>query len=396
MIKNMDSKRLSLATASILGQAPRKSIESLSQLIDQAWYRGSWWLNFALPAAWLFEAVARRRRSVYQAKPDKQWKPQLPVIVVGNISVGGTGKTPLVIAIAQQLKQQGYHPGIVSRGYGAQASVFPKEVFASTSAGEGGDEPVLIAKRSACPVVIDPDRVAAVQHLLSLHHCDVIISDDGLQHYALGRDIEIVAIDGQRGLGNHRCLPAGPLRESPSRLAEVDFVVINGDRQAEDSEPGAEEPSASKKDPSAVKKQPSALKKESSASMVYGPHQYKMVLRPGQIQALNAAQEAAQPDSQSQQAIHGVAGIGNPQRFFRTLRAQGYQLIEHRFPDHYCYKQGDFDFELPLAIVMTEKDAVKCQSLNLPNSWYLPVDAQLGNEFWQQLFDQLRIIKNEL
>ena len=196
-------------------------------LLEQAWYRQAAWLKLLRPLSASFTYLAKRRRESFRSS-DKRWTASVPVIVVGNISVGGTGKTPIVLAIIELLKTQGYRPGVVSRGYGANPPRYPWLVEPEQSAKQAGDEPLLIAIRGQVPVVIDPDRPAAVRDLLAHFDCDVVISDDGLQHYALARDIEIAVIDGERGLGNRRCLPEGALREPPERLSEVDFILQNG------------------------------------------------------------------------------------------------------------------------------------------------------------------------
>ena len=199
---------------------------SLEQRITQAWQQDSPWLKLLLPLSWLFVAIASARRRYLQSRHQGQAF-KAPVIIVGNISVGGSGKTPLILALVSALKQRGFKPGVVSRGYGGKAVSYPLGVNAQTAVAESGDEPLLIAQLAECPVVVDADRNAAVAYLLSHNDCDLVLSDDGLQHYRLHRDIEIVVIDGQRGFGNGRCLPAGPLRESQERLGQADFVVVN-------------------------------------------------------------------------------------------------------------------------------------------------------------------------
>ncbi|MEH6467801.1 MAG: tetraacyldisaccharide 4'-kinase, partial [Porticoccus sp.] len=198
---------------------------SISTFLEQAWYRRSSWVLLLVPLSWLFRAVVTVRR-YYQQKVKPNPSLSVPVIVVGNISVGGTGKTPLLLALASHLKEQGYRPGVISRGYGGSASGYPILVSAESIAAEVGDEPLLLA--SACPVVVDPDRYRAAKSLLEQTDCDLILSDDGLQHYRLPRDIEIAVVDGERGFGNGQCLPAGPLREPVSRLQYFDFILTNG------------------------------------------------------------------------------------------------------------------------------------------------------------------------
>jgi tetraacyldisaccharide 4'-kinase len=276
------------------------------------------------------------------------------VVVVGNISVGGTGKSPLVIWLVNRFREQGYNPGVISRGYGGQAPHYPFSVTETSLSQESGDEPLMIANRCGCPVVVDADRVRAASYLLDTYDCDLIISDDGLQHYALGRDIEIVVIDGVRGLGNRHCLPVGPLREPETRLDEVDLIVVNGDDQC-----------------SMVKR---------------GGH--SMHLEPGPVHALNG-----KPVTLNRGRVNAVAGIGNPERFFRTLEQLGFEVLRHPFADHHRFKAGDFAFDNGYPVIMTEKDAVKCQGLVADRLHYLPVSACLGNEFVEQLSAKLAAIE---
>ncbi len=359
----------------------RDLLEKLSQGLVNAWYRRAGWLVLLYPISWIFGFLVRQRIKSYQSGSRQSWKPAVPMIVVGNIALGGTGKTPLVIALAEKLQARGYKPGIVSRGVGSQGARYPYEVTGKSHPSMGGDEPVLMARRLGCPVVIDPDRVAAARYLLNNHDCDVLISDDGLQHYALGRDIEIVVVDGERGFGNAWCLPAGPLRESMSRLDEVDFVVVNG-----------------------------------NLATPYFGQQYSMTLLGGDISPLSAmvgdhdllpeqssasyaesaegqfAPRTFKPSTLSgRNSVHAVAGIGHPQRFFNTLEKLGYDVVEHEYQDHYNYQPGDLDFESALPIIMTEKDAVKCAHLNIQNAGYLPVKAMLSDAFWARLFEKLKL-----
>ena len=276
----------------------------------------------------------------------------VPVIVVGNITVGGVGKTPVVIELTNTLVKRGLRVGVVSRGYGAAVRTFPYSVDKECQAALVGDEPLLIAKRTDCPVIIDPKRVRAIHYLLKHHHCDVIISDDGLQHYAMGRAIEIVVIDGQRGFGNGWCLPAGPLRESPKRLTQSDFIVINGEE----------------------------CKPKLSAWI---PKKYAMSLQAGSL--VNLVTGQPYPIESIHGAVAAVAAIGDPQRFFSSLRALGLIVQEYPFPDHYFFRPEDLDFSEEI-VLMTEKDAVKCQGFARENWFYLPVEARLSDEFWRSFY----------
>ena len=330
---------------------------NVSSVLVDAWYQQAAWLGVFRPLSLLFQVLAKKRREDYLSGKKKSAELSVPVVVVGNITAGGTGKTPLVIAIVAFLRQQGFRPGVVSRGYSSKAPHYPFIVSANSNPDQAGDEPLLIARRSGCPVIIDPDRVLAAQKLIDDYACDVIISDDGLQHYRLGRDIEICIIDGQRGLGNKRCLPEGPLRESPQRLAGVDFVIVNG--ETED---------------------------------LFRDDQYEMSLVSGQLKSLG--RESAGSDlkvpPQSGESIYAVAGIGNPKRFFRHLEKSGYIVYGKAFSDHHHYVKTDFEALKEKPILMTEKDAVKCETIGLSNAWYLPVEAQLSNNFWEQFLTALK------
>ncbi|NVK43600.1 MAG: tetraacyldisaccharide 4'-kinase [Oceanospirillaceae bacterium] len=318
-----------------------------------AWYRGSAWLRLLRPLEWLFRCLSRRRRQGFIDHPERVWQPPVPLIVVGNITVGGTGKTPLVLYLIDWARRHGYRPGVISRGYGASPPAHPFAVRPDGAAAETGDEPLLIAGRSGCPLVIDPDRPAAARYLLETSDCDLIISDDGLQHYALGRHVEILVLDSERGLGNGRCLPEGPLREPPGRMAEVDLVVVNGDGRF--CPPGA----------------------------------HRMQLTPGQLVSLDDGRRCAAEEWAGARRVHAVAGIGNPQRFYDTLRRLGFDPVPHRFADHHAFSAEDLAFDEPLPLVMTEKDAVKCRDVAPPDSWYLPVEARLAPAFESALASKL-------
>jgi tetraacyldisaccharide 4'-kinase len=271
----------------------------------------------------------------------------VPVVVVGNISIGGTGKTPVVIWLARLLRERGYQPGIVCRGYGGSAGI-PRCAAPDGNPGEFGDEAVLLARRSGCPVWVGTKRVAAAHALLAARpECNVIISDDGLQHYALARDIEIAVIDGERGFGNGMLLPAGPLREPLRRLQGVDALVVNG---------AALFPRETL--PSAVP----------AFEMRLGGKTFHDLVNP-RLQAV--------PEHFAKRQVHAVAAIGNPQRFFNHLRELGILFVAHPFPDHHAFEAADFAFDHDAAVIMTEKDGVKCERLCRGNYWVLPVDAEI-------------------
>ena len=346
-------------------------MDLLQKKIQQAWYRPLGWNQIFLPLSWAFERLAKRRRGQFINGQRAVTRVSVPVIVVGNVSVGGTGKSPLVIYLIDALRRQGWQPGVVSRGYGASVQDFPCQVTAADEPANKGDEPVMIVRRTDVPLVIDPDRGRAADYLLAKHCCDVIISDDGLQHYALARDIEIAVVDGQKGLGNGYCLPVGPLREPPSRLNEVDMIVLN---QAEGGNPLANyNVDAEKMFSMAIVADgiyPLACLKDSDSS-------------PIKAERLNGK-------------VHGVAGIGNPDRFFSSLRQQGLEVIEHRFADHYQYQCHDLQFGDGLPVVMTEKDAVKCIRFELENCHYLKVSSQVEETMMTLLMDLLTQVKSSL
>lgn len=309
--------------------------------MNQLWYSRHplRWILF--PVAVMYGFIAGIRRFYLQRM--KQTVFPVPVIVVGNLTVGGAGKTPLVIAIAKALLEKGIRVGIVSRGYGARGA-FPREVNREDKAVDVGDEPLLIRKKTDCPVVIAPKRVEAVQYLLKHYQPHVIISDDGLQHYAMGRAVEIVVIDGSRGLGNGLIFPAGPLRERASRLNTVDFVVVNGGEW-----PGA----------------------------------YQMDMVVNEITMLIDG-KVVQP-TDLKQPVAAIAAIGHPERFYKTLNHLNVSFQSYSFSDHYAYKQSDLMFN-EKHIVMTEKDAAKCLSFATDNMFVVSVSAELEQPFWDALW----------
>ncbi len=324
---------------------------SLEQRLQQHWYGRPGWLWLLLPLEGLFRIVVALRRLLYRCNLLQQYRAPLPVIVVGNIAVGGTGKTPVTLALCEWLRRLGHRPGIVSRGYGAQPPQSPFLVTPDSDPRHSGDEPLLLARRSGCPVVIDADRAVAVRHLLATTDCDLIICDDGLQHYALARDIELAVIDGARGLGNGHCLPVGPLREPPARLGSVDAVLVNGlDHRGIDG--------------------------------------FSFELRPTALVNVATGERVAPQawaGTQTGRGAHALAGIGNPDRFFSTLRALGIEPLEHPLPDHHRFSAADLAFDDELPIVMTEKDAVKCAPFATARCWYLAVEMTLPDSLCEQL-----------
>lgn len=303
----------------------------------------------------IYGAAIALRRALFRKGILRSHKVAVPVIVVGNVTVGGTGKTPLVIALVQRLRDAGWNPGVASRGYGRHDEATAAWVQANTTPAQGGDEPVLIARLTGARVRVDRDRVAAVRALAAAG-CDIVVCDDGLQHYRLQRDLEIEVIDGQRRYGNGRLLPAGPLREPAERGALCDFRVING----------------------------------GEAGFGEWPMQLAIglakPLRGGRPQPLSAF---------AGQRVHAVAGIGHPQRFFDMLRAQGMGVVPHAFGDHHAYVPEDFEFGSRLPVLMTEKDAEKCMEFAQDHYYSVPVTAELPEAFWIALLDRLPRTRDE-
>jgi len=323
---------------------------SLSARLTAAWYAGHPALGLLRPLEWLYRAVVQRKRSRFLAGEGEIYRAPVPVVVVGNITVGGTGKTPMILWLIEHCRRQGLRVGVVSRGYGAQPPQLPWRVQADQTARVAGDEPLLIVQRSGVPLMIDPDRSRAVAALLAAEPLDLILSDDGLQHYRLARDLELVLIDAARGLGNRHCLPAGPLREPVERLQSVDALLYNG--ASNDPQDG-----------------------------------YGFTLQPRTLVNLRSGEPHPLSHFPAGQALHAVAGIGNPQRFFNTLEGLHWRPVAHAFADHAPYSAELLNFSPVLPLVMTEKDAVKCRAFAADDWWYLAVDAEPSAAFvaW---FDQ--------
>lgn len=317
------------------------------------WFQKQWqtitpWHILLMPLSWLFGAIVYIRRTLYQIGLLKSMHLNVPVIVVGNISVGGTGKTPMVIWLANTLKQQGYRPGIISRGYGGSAKQVT-EAFAHSNPLQVGDEPVLITKRTACPMFVAADRVLAGKALLTAHpDCNVIISDDGLQHYRLARDMEIALINSKDGFGNHLLLPAGPLREKVARLQAVDAIVDSANQPNLDL----------------------AIKL---------PPQFNLQLQGDKFLPVTGEADGQPAQIFKHKKLVAIAGIGNPSRFFNQLSSMGLQFESISFADHHLYAAEDLLKFADKTLVMTEKDAVKCSELGLNEAWFLPVTANVTN-----------------
>jgi len=326
----------------------------LATFIQQQWTCLGIWHVLLIPLSWLFGTLSLLRRQAYRFGLLSSFRMPVPVMVVGNISVGGTGKTPLVIWLAQHLKAAGFHPLIISRGYAGNVSAAIKEVGPQSDPLMVGDEPLLMSRRTGVPVWVGRHRARVAQAGLAKYpDCNVIISDDGLQHYALQRDIEIAVVDATQWFGNGQLLPAGPLREPVSRLAKVNALVINGGRADEDG--------------------------------------FSMHLVSSDLYSLEMPSNTCPINAFANNAVHAVAGIGNPQRFFAQLKSKGLEVIEHPFPDHYDFQPADLAFGDNLPVVMTEKDAVKCAAFAQPGWWVLPVNAELAPGFLPHVLSKLGV-----
>lgn len=332
-----------------MGEVTRQS----DNWMQRVWYSGSWWYLPLLPLSAVFVGVAALRRHAYRRGWFARHELPVPVIVVGNITVGGTGKTPVTIWLAQQLKERGFHPGIVSRGYGGVVGDTPMQANASSDPDVVGDEPILIATRSRCPVVVHPDRIAAARELLPMG-VDVVIADDGLQHYRLVRHYEIAVVDGMRAFGNGHRLPAGPLRESPSRLQQVDHTLV------QQSTRDAEWP---------------------NSRWTLPPHTSGFHLVSRVLHRLDGS-ETMSFDKVRGHKVHAVAAIGNPERFFRMLESRGLEIERHALPDHAMLTETDITYDDGHDVIMTEKDAVKCRAFATGRHWYVPVDVDMHDDRW--------------
>lgn len=322
------------------------------------WYDGSTPPWAARLLSTLYAGITALRRKAYRRGLLRSRHPGVPVIVVGNIVAGGSGKTPLVIALAERLRAAGWTPGIASRGHGRDDDAVARWVEATSDAALVGDEPLLIARNTGARTRVDRDRVAAAKALVAAG-CDVVVCDDGLQHYRLARDIEIEVQDARRRYGNGRPLPAGPLREPVERAADCAFRVVN-----------------------------LGVASDSDSRREDGLGEWPMRLRVDAAQPVRGGR--AQPLSAfAGQRVHAMAGIGDPERFFSMLRGAGIAVVPHAFPDHHAYVAADFDFGSKLPVLMTEKDAVKCLAFADAQSFMVPVDAVLPEAFWMALLDRL-------
>ena len=307
------------------------------------------------PLSAIFFLIFFIRKYLYQFNFLKSFKLNVPVIVIGNITLGGTGKTPLIIHLAKELKKNGYYPGIVSRGYGSRV-IGAIEVNQKSNINEVGDEPILIQKHTHMPVFVSKDRAMAAKALIKKYKkIDVILSDDGIQHYRLMRDVEVLVIDGTRGFGNGYLLPAGPLRELKHKLNDVDAIVCNHKKVIDGS----------------------YLMKYKSEFLINLKTKQKIPL--SEVSLSN---------------IHAIAGIGNPDRFFNDLKSLGLVFNSSAYQDHYRFTKKDFKTMAGKNIIMTEKDAVKCEKFAQDNFWYLPVDVDINSKFTNVILKKLKYISH--
>ena len=334
---------------------PEYEDEQSRSFVVDSWYKKSLWLYLLYPFSLIFSYLTSRRRRKYLKNNKKSFKANVPVIVVGNLTIGGTGKTPLVKYIATELLNRGYKPGIVSRGYGGKFKE-TLEVTDKTTVKETGDEAQILSKLNL-PFFIDKNRVRAVKKLTQIHNCDVIISDDGLQHYPMNRDIEIAVIDGKRRFGNNLTFPAGPLRESSKRIKSVDFVINNSGPTEE--------------------------------------NEYLMNISPSKFVHLKSGKKYSIDEWPMHNQVHAVAGLGNPGRFFDLLSKLGFDLIRHPYPDHHNFQSSDIFYLDHLPIVMTEKDAAKCKVFDNNKIWYLTIDVDVNNKFIDKLDKKIKSFSNE-
>ena len=352
-IESKKSSSTSLQKVSYL--QPIDDVENNSSFVINAWYQKHLWLYLLLPFSWIFTLLTNRRRRKYLKNQISSFKTDTPVVVVGNINIGGTGKTPLVKYIASKLRERGLKVGIVSRGYGGNFSGTLR-VDDNTEYKKSGDEAQMLANLNV-PLYLDKNRPRAIQNLINENDCDVILSDDGLQHYKMYRDIEIIVIDGSRRLGNGLTFPAGPLRESSKRLKTGNYIINNGG-PTEDGE-------------------------------------ILMTLQPSKFVHLNTGKSYDIDKWPMHNQIHAVAGLGNPGRFFDTLSQLNFDIERHPFPDHHQFEESDFEFLDHHPIIMTEKDAARCKNFENPRIWYLTVEPKIEESFINDLESRIRSLSSD-
>ena len=339
----------------------------MHQYLLKQWQKRGLWAWLTSPLGGLVCLLAYLKRKAYEDGYFSQNQLNMPLIVAGNLSVGGAGKTPLVAHLSKLLLAQGYQPGILCRGYKGEAEHWPQLATTHSDPLLLGDEAVMLARQTGCPVMAGPDRTVSAQRLIVEHDCNVLISDDGFQHLKLSRDVDIVVIDGARGLGNRFCLPSGPLRESPSALRSADMLVMHGEA-AEKSIP---------------------LPKDVTT--------HGMQLIPGTLYKLSDHSTAEDLPVLKHGRFHAIAGIGHPQRFFKLLHKQGFDIIEHAFADHHVYSESDLRFADSLPFITTEKDAIKLAHFKSAQTiWVLPVVADLDAAFDATILEKLQRFSTQL
>ena len=326
---------------------------NIHQQFNRIWYQGSRLYYFLLPLTAIFYLLSQIRK-LYYTKIYRRKEFFVPVITVGNLTVGGSGKTPMVLYLVTMLKEKGYQPGVIARGYKSKA-YSPIHVDEHCSAADVGDEPLLVFHRTRIPVVVGRDRIKNLNYLVENFSCDIVICDDGLQDYRFMSAVELVMVDGERKFGNQHLLPAGPLREPVSRLSECDYVIASNRPIPELT-------------------------------------QYSLSMKAVDTVKLNKPDVRADIDSWAGTTVHAVAGIACPDRFFNMLEKLGINTIKHPFPDHADFEIEDLTFNDQLPVFMTEKDAVKCHNMDLDNTWYIPVDVIMSTQFVSDFNTRLRAV----
>ena len=349
----------------------------MADWLQKQWLTCTIWQCILTPLSWLFLGISLVRKAAYQYGILQSYRLPVPVIVVGNITVGGTGKTPLVISLVEKLTLSGLKPGVISRGFGRQTADLqtPTRVLFDSNPADVGDEPALMASRLTCPLYVSANRVAAAKALLKDNpQCNVLISDDGLQHYALKRDVEVVVVDAVKGFGNGKLLPAGPLRERVARLAHVDAIVVNADKTAFQA---------------FTENNLTVFYRHISAQFAPKPAVVHMQLVASDFYSLNGANNKVSADYFAQKTITAIAGIGHPARFFAQLTCMGLTFTSQAFADHYVYTAADLSNITTDIILMTEKDAVKCLPFKDARVWVLPVNAAFDDKLVSLLLSRI-------
>ncbi|GMG88260.1 tetraacyldisaccharide 4'-kinase [Biformimicrobium ophioploci] len=336
---------------------------SLESWINRQWYESKSGVRWMTPLAALYRKVVNKKRAQYLENPPLPLR--VPVVVVGNLTAGGAGKTPLVAEITRQLQARGHRPAIISRGYGGKAPSYPYAVTEQSHPLESGDEPLLLRVVTSAPVYVDPERARAAEAAIAHSQCDVLVADDGLQHYGLWRSVEVCVVDGSRGFGNGKLIPQGPLREPLERLDSVDFIVVNGAPEA------------------------------SVAAQLSGRETHEMHVAPARWHQFRLDRESDIEIEEGPRPgrCHVVAGIANPGRVFRTVEQMGFEVIPHPFDDHHEFTANDLKFGDDYPVIMTMKDAVKCRAFWQPHWWALEIKAELPDALLEELMAAIGITK---